>query len=211
MSDLYNYLTSRGFIEGEANSLVKCILVDFYIKVAPENGNWNRDEDLYIYLYSPSFGLTMTNLFRDEYSPAWDYRPRKFRKDRDGCLGMVLSGIKINPDRIETSKIIPSNFSLTFAEFFGCLDCLKSEKELFYALYKGCFRNFFALVEGAWVYLHFACKLGHSAEKIVSDLYDDNSLEDLRRSWRLRKEIDVDIIKLFFARGVTHQKSNDEE
>ncbi|MEM7672617.1 MAG: hypothetical protein AAF212_04680 [Verrucomicrobiota bacterium] len=194
---LRDFFVSNGFSELEEGALFKNLNKDFYIKIAPEEGNWIEPNEIYLYLYSPPFASVMESLFADRRSWAWSYLPRKLRKDSDGCLGMILCGIETCSSQIERSRIIPSSESIMISDLMVLINSLESDADLFESLYRGELKMFFALIEGLWVYLYFAFKLRFPKEKILAEIRSDPEISRIAETWRLKREVDRSLIDSF--------------
>ncbi|WP_086933606.1 hypothetical protein [Agarilytica rhodophyticola] len=206
MIELYNYFLSNGFKKARKKAVVKYLSADIYIKITPQSGSWNDSGDLYIYLFSSPFGMVMTDLFKDKDSLAWDYSPRKLRKDTEGCLGMVMCGFDIDFDRIENSTLTPSDYSISVGNFLECINTLNTDGDIFDNLYKGALGKILVLIEGLWVYLYFANKLGYSIEKTLADVEENDAIQDSQQAWHLRKCVDIEAVELFnklYGRALT--------
>lgn len=198
MSEYYDYLLSRGFTKVKKNSLVRYLTPEIYIKLAPQNGSWNYFEELYIYIFAKHFGLLMTEMFKDSDSIAWGYLPRKLRKDRDGCLGMVMAGVDMSMDDMENCTLKSTKYPITTGYFVDQLDLLIDDRSIYNDLYGGTLDKMLVYIEGMWVYLYFAKKLNYSIEKTLHDMEYQAVIKKHKLTWQLKKEIDDEIVTFFY-------------
>ena len=197
MSEFYDYFVSCGFKKARKNAVVRFLTPEIYIKLAPQNGSWNHVEELYIYIFATPFGLLMTEMFKDNDSLAWDYLPRKLRKDSDGCLGMVMAGVDLSMDGIENCTLKSTKYPITIGYFVDHLDMLIDDRSIFNDLYGGTLDKMLAYIEGMWVYLYFAKKLNFTIEKTLDDVERQVAIKKHRQAWSLKKAIDADIVNYF--------------
>lgn len=174
MVAIFSFFRSKGFEEDEGESLVKWLTPDFYVRMLPDDGNWTPEEYngnvelcLYIYIYSPLFGRLMTEMFRKPDSLSWAYLPRKMRKDKEGCLAYEMVRVDLDEGCIEKSTVTSPEGPLSIKFFADSLDSLKTGQDIFDNMYDGLLKRMLARIEGMWVYLYLAKKIGYSPEKAL--------------------------------------------